>query len=70
MAMMIARNDLRHSLREAGSANKADLPEFFWWVRLSMGFLFEAQLAIAAWRQDPDVKKFVSSLPSRAQNTL
>jgi hypothetical protein len=70
VSMAMAANDIEHALRAAGAANQADEPEFGYWVRLSIGHLFEAQLALNHWRSYDEVKKLLNKLPAGAKGDL
>jgi hypothetical protein len=71
VAMSMARNDLRHAMQQAGEANTADAPEFYYWVRLAMGHLFEGIDALNRWRQHtPEVRAFLKRLPAAARRDL
>lgn len=70
VSMAMAANDIEHALRAAGAANQADEPEFGYWVRLSIGHLFEAQLALNHWRSYDEVKKLLNKLPEKAKADL
>jgi hypothetical protein len=70
IAMAMAANDIEDALRAAGAANEASEPEFGYWVRLSIGHLFEAQLALNHWRSYDEVKKLLHKLPESAKANL
>jgi hypothetical protein len=70
LSMAMAANDIEHALRGASVANQADEPEFGYWVRLSIGHLFEAQLALNHWRSYDEVKKLLNKLPDGAKGDL
>src|SRR5262245_32606121 len=70
VSMAMAANDIEHALRAAGAANEADEPEFGYWVRLSIGHLFEAQLALNHWRAYDEVKNLLRKLPETATEDL
>lgn len=66
----MARNDVRHAIFEAGSANAADEPDFAYWVRLSTAHFFEAIAAVRSWRQLPEVRAFLGRLSVAARDDL
>jgi hypothetical protein len=70
VAMSIARNDIRHALKEAGRANDADDPQFGYWVRIATGHFFEAADALGHWRKVDEVKKFIATLPKDGRDAM
>jgi hypothetical protein len=70
VVVSMARNDVRHALFKAGSANAASEPDFAYWVRLSTAHFFEAIAAVRSWRQLPEVKAFLSRVPAAARDDL
>lgn len=70
VVVSMARNDVRHALFKAGSANAAGEPDFAYWVRLSTAHFFEAIAAVRSWRQVPEVKAFLNRVPAAARDDL
>jgi hypothetical protein len=70
MAMAMARNDVEYALRQAVRANEEDSPWWTFWVRLANGFTFEGIRTLQAWRQEPEVKQFLSRLPADGKKAL
>lgn len=70
VVVSMARNDVRHALFKAGSANAVSEPDFAYWVRLSTAHFFEAIAAVRNWRQLPEVKAFLNRVPAAARDDL
>ncbi|MET0510839.1 MAG: hypothetical protein ABW135_04060 [Thermoleophilaceae bacterium] len=70
VAMSIARNDIRHALKQAGAANDLDSPDFTYWIRVASGHFFEAEGALREWRKVDEVRRFIEKLPSDGKDAL
>jgi hypothetical protein len=70
VAISMARNDVRHALRQVGQANDQGDPEFTYWIRVATGHFFEAELALREWRKVRAIKDFIAKLPHDAQHEL
>jgi hypothetical protein len=71
VSMSIARNDIQHALLEANRTGREDGPEFSYWVRIATGFMFEASVALQAWRgAEDDVRQLLNRLPASAKDDL
>jgi hypothetical protein len=67
----MAANDIERAHRLAGNANAAASPDFSGYVRWSLGFLVEAQVALAAYRGSfPEVSTFLKNLPGEGTELL
>jgi hypothetical protein len=70
VAMCIARNDVRHALTQAGRATDDDAPEYAYWIRMAASHYFEADDALREWRQVPEVRAFIRTVPDDGREAL
>lgn len=71
VSISMARNDVRHALRQAAEAGNQNAAEFTYWIRVATGHFFEADRAVKAWRQEiSEVRDFIRRLPRDAKEEL